>query len=114
MTQTVITPERDAYYDSLHELRVSVARMEGMLSQALTDQSQRITRAEADIGSINVRLNDKAKVIATHGERIKANSDRIHELEEDKQGFHGRVLGTIGAIVAAAALIVSLVGPPPL
>lgn len=106
------TMETDS--ESIVHLRVSVARMEGMLQQALTDQSARITKLEADNITVHNRLNEKGKAIAMHGERIKSNSDRIHELEEDNQGMHGRVVGTIGAIVASAALIISFFGPPPL
>jgi hypothetical protein len=97
-----MTPETDS--DSIVHLRVSVARMEGMLTQALTDQGTRLTKAEADLVIVHGRLGEKGKLLATHSERIQSNTERIHDLEEARDGTTARVVAVIGAVVAAASL----------
>lgn len=91
---------------SLVHLRVSVAKMEGMLTQALTDQGARITRIEAETAAILIRLSEKGKALASHEERISANTVRIHELEEDNDQLGAKVLAGIGALVAVASLVI--------
>lgn len=98
----------EANGDDLVMLRVSVARMEGMLTQALTDQSQRVTKVEADVGVIHGRLSEKGKLLATHSEKIQQNHDRIEDIEERQKAAMPRTVAVIAPVIAAAALIVSL------
>jgi chromosome segregation ATPase len=96
-------------------LRVTVARMEGMLTQALTDQSVRMTKAETEISAlrdglstVHNRLGEKGKMLATHTERIQSNHDRIEDLEDRQQAAMPRTVAVIGPVVAAAALLLTL------
>jgi hypothetical protein len=96
-------PETDS--ESIVHLRVSVARMEGMLTQALTDQGARLTKAEADLVVVHGRLGDKGKLLATHTEQIRSNAERIEDLENRNDGQSARVVAIIGACVAIASLV---------
>lgn len=87
--------------EQLIQTRLDVAEMKGMLTQALSDHGQRISNLEADARQKDIRLGEKAKRLAGHEERIK-------DLEDDNSARMGRVLGVLGSIIAAAALVVSL------
>ena len=76
-----------------------------MLTQALTDQGQRLTRVEGDVVAIHTRLNEKAKKIATHEEQIKSNSGRIEDLEDSRDGAQNRFLAILAGIVGTASFV---------
>jgi len=67
---------------SLVAVRVSVAKMEGMLTQALSDHGTRISSLEAGQVAIHARLAEKGKLLATHTEQITSNRERIEDLED--------------------------------
>lgn len=89
-------------------LQVSVAEMKGMLHQALSDQGQRITKIEADVGTIHGRLSDKGKMLATHTEQISSNRDRIEDLEHAQQGAVSKNTAIIACVLAAAGLVIGI------
>jgi hypothetical protein len=100
----MIGPETDS--ESIVHLRVSVARMEGMLTQALTDQGARLTKAEADLVVVHGRLGDKGKLLATHTEQIASNRTRIEDLENRNDGQGARALAILAGVVGVASLVV--------
>lgn len=83
--------------DALTRVRLDVAEMKGMLTQALHDHGSRISNLETDNLAIHGRLSDKGKLLARHDERIE-------DLENDRDAFHGKVLGVVGAIVGLVGL----------
>ena len=110
--------------DSITLLRVAVARMEGMLTQALSDQGTRLTKAEAEITAVHGRLSEKGKLLASHTERIESNHDRIielerrqelcapkhrlEELERKQENAVPRTVAVFSPIIAGVALIVGI------
>lgn len=96
-------PETDSA--SLVAVRVSVAKMEGMLTQALSDHGTRIANSEAEIVKIHGRLSEKGKLLATHNEQISSNRDRIKDLEEANDASVARVIAVAGVVVAAASFV---------
>jgi len=96
-------PESDTA--SLVAVRVSVAKMEGMLTQALSDHGTRISNTEAEVVKIHGRLSEKGKLLATHTEQINSNRDRIEDLEEANDASVARLIAVGGVVVAAASFV---------
>lgn len=76
------------------DLRIIVARIEGMLTATLARHDQRLDQHENTLNQHGGRLNDKGKQLARHDERL-------NDLEEDNTARWGRVTGTLGLIVSA-------------
>lgn len=95
--------------DLLTQTRIAVARIEGMLQQALSDQAARITTLERDAATLHARLSDKGKSLATHTEQIVGLQRAVNVLENDGRARHARIIGTVGAIVGALSLTVTVV-----
>lgn len=94
--------------EPLTQVRLDVAEMKGMLTQALGDHGQRITQLEADSRVIHGRLSDKGKLLGVHTEQIKGLQEAVHELEEKRVGTLGRVGITIGACTGVAGTLLAI------
>lgn len=90
------------------KLQIAVARMEGMLHQALMDQGKRISNIEAELGKVNGMLSEKGKMLATHAEQIRSNYDRIGDLENKQHNAASKNAAVIAVVVAAAGLLLTL------
>lgn len=86
------------------DLRISVARIEGMLTATLARHDQRLDQHEGTLTQHEVRLNEKGKTLARHDERI-------NDLEEDSAVAWGRVTGVLALLVSAAAVIWNIFTP---
>lgn len=84
------------------DLRISVARIEGMLTATLARHDQRLDQHEGTLNQHGARLNDKGKTLARHDERLK-------DLEDDNAGRTGRVVGVISLIISGAVALLSVV-----
>ncbi len=93
----------------LTQLRIDVAEMRGMLSQALSDHGQRITGIEADNRTLHGRLSDKGKTLATHAEHFTAVDKAIYDLEQANLGFAARVALIIGSVAGLGGLGLAIV-----
>lgn len=80
------------------DLRISVARIEGMLTATLARHDQRLDQHEGTLTEQGNRLNDDAKTLARHDERLQ-------DLEEDNAAQWGRVTGILALLVAAGGFI---------
>lgn len=76
------------------DLRIIVARIEGMLTATLARHDQRLDQHEGTLNQHERRLNDKGKLLARHDERLL-------DIEDDNSGRWGRITGSLGLIVSA-------------
>lgn len=86
------------------DLRISVARIEGMLTATLARHDQRLDQHEGTLTEHGSRLNDKAKTLARHDERLQ-------DLEEDNAAQWGRVTGVLALLVAAGGFLYTIIQP---
>ncbi len=86
------------------DLRISVARIEGMLTATLARHDQRLDQHENTLTQHGVRLDDKGKTLARHDERL-------NDLEEDSAAQWGRVLGVLALLVSAGAVLYNIIQP---
>lgn len=93
------------------DLRISVARIEGMLTATLARHDQRLDQHENTLNQHLTRLNEKGKLLARHDERISSNLARIEDLEDDNSARLGRILGVLALIVSAAGVLLAVVLP---
>ena len=88
------------FNDPLMQLHLSVAKIEGMLSTVITSHGEKIVALETRTDSHDKRLNDKAKTLAGHSERIDDLEDDIREVRNTDSGRAGRN-------VAISSLVIS-------
>lgn len=86
------------------DLRISVARIEGMLTATLARHDQRLDQHEGTITQHGVRLDEKGKTLARHDERL-------NDLEEDNSARWGRVTGLLALLVAAGGALYNMFTP---
>ncbi|MGP6171984.1 hypothetical protein ACTU6V_12350 [Microbacterium sp. A204] len=86
------------------DLRIIVARIEGMLTATLARHDQRLDQHENTITQHGSRLDDKGKTLARHDERLA-------DLEEDNSARWGRVTGIFALIISAAAVLYNMIQP---
>ncbi len=86
------------------DLRISVARIEGMLTATLARHDQRLDQHEGTLNQHEMRLNDKGKTLARHDERLL-------DLEEDNSARWGRVTGVVGLLVAGGVALYNIINP---
>lgn len=92
------------------DLQITVARMEGMLSQALSDQGNRILNAETNIGAINTRIGATSEIVSTHGEKIVNVERDINEIKDKQNSFWAKLWPPLALIVTALALLWNVFG----
>lgn len=80
------------------DLRISVARIEGMLTATLARHDQRLDQHEGTLMQHGGRLEEKGRTLARHDERLS-------DLEEDSSGRWGRTTGILAIIIAAAGVL---------
>jgi uncharacterized protein (DUF3084 family) len=90
------------------DLRISVARIEGMLTATLARHDQRLDQHENTLSQHDQRLNDKGKLIARHDERIASNLGRIEDLESNNSSRFTRFLASSGVLIAIPACALAL------
>jgi len=83
------------------DLRISVARIEGMLSATLTRHDQRLDQHEGTLNNHETRLDDKGKLLARYDERIT-------DLEDDNSSRWGRVTGVIALIISGLVALANV------
>lgn len=86
------------------DLRISVARIEGMLTATLARHDQRLDQHEGTLNQHEARLNDKGKTLARHDERI-------NDLEEDSAAQWGRVMGVLALLVSVGVALWNIITP---
>ena len=84
------------------DLRISVARIEGMLTATLARHDQRLDQHEGTLNQHGRRLDEKGKTLARHDERL-------NDLEEDNSARWGRVTGILALLVAAGGFLFSII-----
>lgn len=92
------------------DLQITVARMEGMLSQALSDQGNRILNAETNLGTLNTRVSATSEVVSSHGEKIVGVERDIAEMKEKQNSFWTKVWPPLALILTALALLWNIIG----
>ena len=85
------------------DLRISVARIEGMLTATLARHDQRLDQHEGTLNQHEGRLNEKGKTLARHDERI-------NDLEEDNAAQWGRVMSVLAILVSVGGILWSIFG----
>lgn len=83
------------------DLRIILARMEGMLNATLARHDQRLDQHEGTLSQHERRLNDKGKLLARHDERLK-------DVEEDNDARLGRVTGTVGLVISSLVALLAI------
>lgn len=86
------------------DLRISVAKIEGMLTATLARHDQRLDQHEGTLDQHGRRLDEKGKTLARHDERIK-------DLEEDNSARWGRVTGIVALLIAAGGTFFTMFTP---
>lgn len=86
------------------DLRVSVARIEGMLTATLARHDQRLDQHEGTLDQHGRRLDEKGKTLARHDERL-------NDLEEDNSARWGRTTGILALLVSAAGVLYTVLTP---
>lgn len=86
------------------DLRVSVARIEGMLTATLARHDQRLDQHEGTLNDHGRQLGDKGKTLARHDERL-------NDLEEDNSARWGRVTGILALLIAAGTTAYGVLTP---
>lgn len=86
------------------DLRISVARIEGMLTATLARHDQRLDQHEGTLNEHGRRLEEKGKTLARHDERLE-------DLEEDNSGRWGRLMGVLGLLVAVGTALYNVIAP---
>lgn len=86
------------------DLRISVARIEGMLTATLARHDQRLDQHEGTLNQHEARLNDKGKTLARHDERL-------NDLEEDSAATWGRITGVLALLLSAVGILWSIITP---
>ncbi|MEV8265969.1 hypothetical protein AB0P00_17665 [Microbacterium sp. NPDC077057] len=86
------------------DLRIIVARIEGMLTATLARHDQRLDQHEGTLNQHEARLNDKGKTLARHDERL-------NDLEEDSAASWGRITGVLALLVAAGGVLWNVITP---
>lgn len=86
------------------DLRISVARIEGMLTATLARHDQRLDQHEGTLTQHGSRLDEKGKTLARHDERL-------NDLEEDSSARWGRVTGVLALLTSAGALLLAYLTP---
>ena len=87
--------------DPIMQTRLDVAEMKGMLTQVVSNHEARLVAHDARLESHEIRLNDKAKNIARHDERIK-------DLEDDNTARSGKTIGTVGLVFTGLVGLIAL------
>lgn len=86
------------------DLRVSVARIEGMLTATLARHDQRLDQHEGTLNDHGRRLDEKGKDLARHDERL-------NDLEEDNSARWGRVTGILALLISAGVGLYGILTP---
>jgi len=87
--------------DPVIQLHLSVAEIKGMISTVITNHSEKIISIEARQDIHEKRLNDKAKMLAGHTERLSDIEDDIKDIRNDSNGKLGRNIGVASLIISA-------------
>ncbi|MGW9345892.1 hypothetical protein ACWGR3_30595 [Streptomyces albidoflavus] len=86
------------------DLRIIVARIEGMLTATLARHDQRLDQHENTLDQHGARLNEKGKLLARHDERLQ-------DLEDDNSARWGRVTGVIALLISAGSVLYAILTP---
>ncbi|WP_282845857.1 hypothetical protein [Microbacterium oxydans] len=86
------------------DLRISVARIEGMLTATLARHDQRLDQHEGTLNQHEMRIGEKGKMLARHDERI-------NDLEEDSAAQWGRVMGVLALLVSVGVALWNIITP---
>ncbi|WP_309105014.1 hypothetical protein [Microbacterium sp.] len=84
------------------DLRISVARIEGMLTATLARHDQRLDQHEGTLDQHGRRLDEKGKTLARHDERL-------NDLEEDNDARWGRVTGILALLASGGSILLNYV-----
>lgn len=94
--------------EDIVEIKVSMARMEGMLTQALSDHNIRLGNAEEAI-------RQESSKMTNHSRQIGRNEIKINNAEQDIDSIHSKLDGSLSkniqiimAVVASVALGLSI------
>lgn len=102
--------------DVLMATRLAVAKIEGMLTVVISNNDNRIKSLEESRIAHEIRLNDKAKTIARHDERIEDLEGDIAEAKNDTRAKEAKSLAfgslALGAVVAIIAIFNFISGLP--
>ena len=94
--------------EPLTKLRIDVAEMRGMLSQALGDHGQRLTAQEAESRVLHTRVTALATAGTTAIARIDSAEKAINDLENAHLGFPARVSIALGSVTGLGGLALAL------
>lgn len=86
--------------DPTLQTRLDVAEMKGMLQAVVGAHSERLAAHDVRLDTHDMRINDQAKSVARHDERVK-------DLEDDNTARSGKFYGTLGLVIGALGLVVS-------
>jgi hypothetical protein len=107
--------------NSITGVRIDIARLEGMLSQFLTDGIRRIENGEKETRQLRVDLtavkDEGNRKLEDTNTRVTQNSSSISEIKEDLKEVKDKQNGTLAKtmmvcspIVAVLALVWNVVG----
>lgn len=93
------------------DLRISVARIEGMLTATLARHDQRLDQHEDTLKQHEGRLNEKAKTLARHDERLSDVEEDQAASAADNTARWGRTVGLLALLVAVAGTALNYFTP---
>lgn len=89
-------------------VRIQVAEMHGMLTQALGDHGQRLTALEQEQAVLHGRITTKRAVISTHAEQISGLQQAVNKLENARLSMLGRVGIVLASCTGVGGMILAL------
>lgn len=93
------------------DLRIIVARIEGMLTATLARHDQRLDQHEGTLNQHESRLNEKGKLLARHDERLDDVEEDQAALQADNTARWGRTTGLLALLVAVAGTAFNIFTP---
>lgn len=89
----------------LIDLTKTVSKMEGILSQVVTQQQAQITGATTAIAEVKLVTDSNASVLAAHSVEITNMKVDLASIESEKQGAMSKAMSVISPFIAGVALL---------
>lgn len=95
--------------DPLIQLHLTVAEIKGMVSTVISTHAEKIVAIETKQDTHEKRLNEKAKTLAGHSERLSDLEDDVKDIRTDSSGKTGRNISIAALVISALIGFTALV-----
>lgn len=105
MLDTNNNPQSNNDQNLLIDLTKTVSKMEGVLSQVVTQQQTQILNATNAIAEVKLVSDTNSAVIAAHTVEIANVKADVNTIQSEKQGSLGKAMSVVSPLIAGLALI---------